>query len=147
MSGITKYKLVGLDTNIFIYHFEDNPEFVRYTQLIFGGLSKNKFQAVTSIISVIEVLSYPAPVQVLTSIEEGFKTTPNLTIYDVNHDIAIEAARIRRIYRLRLPDAVQLATALKVKAQAFVSNDERLKKFKELPIILLGKDIRRGKNL
>ena len=142
MSGIAKHKLVGLDTNIFIYHFEDNPGFAAFTQIIFVNLSQGKFQAVTSVISIIEALSYPSPPQVLENIEEGFITMPNLTMYDVTHDIAIEAARIRRIYKFRLPDSVQLATTLKSKAQAFISNDDRLKSFKELPIILLGEDIR-----
>lgn len=139
MSGIAKYKLVGLDTNVFIYHFEDNPQFARYTQLIFDELAKNKFRAVTSIVSLIEALSYPSPSHVIKNIEEGFKTTPNLTVYDVDHYIAIEAARIRRKYRFRLPDSVQLATALHSKAQAFVTNDDNLEKFKELSVILLTK--------
>lgn len=142
MSGILKHRLIGLDTNVFIYHFEDNPKFVSYTQLIFDELSKNKLQAVTSIVSVIEALSYPSPQKVLTSIEDGFKTTPNLTIYDLNHDLALEAAKIRRKYGFRLPDSVQLATAVKSKAQAFVSNDDRLKRFRELPIVLLSKDVK-----
>lgn len=142
MNGIAEHKLIGLDTNIFIYHFEDNPQFVSYTQLIFDELSKNRLQAVTSIVSVIEALSYPSPPEVLVNIEDGFRTMPNLTIYDLNHDLALESAKIRRKYGFRLPDSVQLATALKAKAKAFISNDGRLKKFKELTIILLGKDIR-----
>lgn len=139
MSGIAKHKLVGLDTNIFIYHFEDNPQFATYAQLIFEELAKGKLRAVTSVISMIEALSYPSPSQVIKNIEEGFKTIPNLTIIDIDHNLAIEAARIRRSYGLRLPDSVQLATALKAKAQAFISNDDRLKAFKELPVILLSK--------
>jgi len=137
MNGIGKYKLVGLDTNIFIYHFEDNPQFSPYTQLIFEELSQGKFQAVTSIISVIEALSYPSSSQILKNIEEGFKTIPNLTILDIDHNLAVEAARLRRKYRIRLPDSVQLATALSSKAQAFITNDEKLKKLKELSVILL----------
>lgn len=141
MSGIARNKLIGLDTNIFIYHFEDNSQFANYTQLIFEGLSKNKFKAVTSVISLTEVLSYPSSPKILAGIEESFRTTPNLTIWDVDQDLAVEAARIRRKYEFRLPDAVQLATALRSKAQAFVSNDKKITKFKELSIILLS-DIR-----
>ena len=137
MSGIAKYKLVGLDTNIFIYHFEDNLQFTPYTQLIFEGLSQGKFKAVTSIVSLIEALSYPSPPQVLKNIEESFKTIPDLTIRDIDHDLALEAARIRRKYKMRLPDSIQLAAALDSKAQAFITNDERIKGFRELPIVLL----------
>lgn len=136
MSGIASIKFVGLDSNIFIYQFEANPEFHHITNTIFDRLSKNKLKAVTSIISLIESLSYPSPEIVLAQIKEGF-TIPNLAVLEVNMKIGLEAAKIRREYGLRLGDAVQLATALYAKAHAFITNDERLKKFKELKVILL----------
>src|SRR3989344_659327 len=138
MSGIGKYRLVALDSNIFIYHFEDNQEFKLPVDLIFQGLIKDTTRAITSVVSVIEALSYPMPDVVVEEIEEAFKNTPNLQILDVNHEIAHEAANIRRKYRaLRLPDAVQLASASFSRAQIFITNDKRIKNFKELPIKLL----------
>ena len=136
MSGIANIKFTGLDSNIFIYQFEANPEFNSITNTIFDRLSKNKLKAVTSIISLIESLSFPSPDIVLTKIKEGF-TVPNLTVLEVNREIGLEAARIRREYSLRLGDAVQLATATYSKAKAFITNDTRLKKFTELEVILL----------
>ncbi|OGE64802.1 hypothetical protein A3I48_01575 [Candidatus Daviesbacteria bacterium RIFCSPLOWO2_02_FULL_36_7] len=60
-----------------------------------------------------------------------------MEIYQVDEKIAVESARIRRKYSFRLLDSIQLATALYAKAQAFITNDDRLKKFKELKVILL----------
>ena len=138
MSGIDKYRLVGLDSNVFIYHFEDNPKFTPHINVVFENLAKKHISGVTSIISVAETLSYPMPQRIVQEIEEGFRSIPNLTIFDLNYKIAYEAARIRRLYRfLKLPDAVQLATALSAKAKIFITNDKRLKTFKELPITLL----------
>ena len=138
MSGIGKYRLVALDSNIFIYHFEDNQEFKLPVDLIYQGLIKTTIRAVTSVVSVIEALSYPMPDVVVKEIEEAFKNTPNLQILDVNYEIAREAAKIRRKYRtLRLPDAVQVASARFARAQIFITNDKRIKIFKELPIKLL----------
>ena len=138
MSGIGKYRLVALDSNIFIYHFEDNQEFKPPVDLIFKGLAEATTRAVTSVISVIEALSYPMPDVVVEEIEEAFKNIPNLQILDVDHEIAREAAKIRRKYgALRLPDAVQLASASFARAQVFITNDRRLKKFKKLSAILL----------
>ena len=138
MSGIGKYRLVALDSNIFIYHFEDNQEFKLPVDLIYQGLIKTTIRAVTSVVSVIEALSYPMPDVVVKEIEEAFKNTPNLQILDVNYEIAREAAKIRRKYRtLRLPDAVQLASASFAHAQVFITNDKRLKLFKRLPVTLL----------
>lgn len=137
MSGIGRFKRIALDSNIFIYYFENNPQFINKTSGIFEKLSKNRLQAVTSVISIIESLSYPLTVPVIDGIKQGFATAPNLTVFEVSQEIAIEAARIRREYGLRLPDSVQLATALAGKAQAFITNDDHLKSFKEVKIIPL----------
>lgn len=137
MNGIKKFKLVSLDSNIFIYLFEENPRFIKNCWLIFNSLDQGRLKAVTSVISIIEALSYPATPPVLKGIQEGFKNMSNLTILDVGLNIGLEAARIRREHGFRLPDAVQLATAKLSKAKAFITNDNRLKTYQGLKIILL----------
>lgn len=136
MNGTANTKLVGLDSNVFIYQFEDNPLFCQYTSKIFEKLASNKLQAVTSIISLIESLSFPSPAEVRTKIEEGF-TMPNLTVLELNHGIGLTTARLRRDYGLHLGDAIQLASALSAKAKVFITNDAKLKRFKELKVMLL----------
>src|SRR3990167_3179886 len=98
MNGIARLKLVGLDSNLFIYHFENNPDFVPFTIKVFDRLSKGTLRAVTSTVSVMETLAYPAPSAVIKNIQEAFETIPNLNIIDVDHKIALEAARIKREY-------------------------------------------------
>ena len=137
MNGIKNLKRVALDSNLFIYNLEQNPRYTQFTDLIFGRLISNQLKAVTSIITLTEILSYPKTEKVVRLITEDFLNTPNLQVIEVNQGIAVEAARIRREYAFRLPDAIQLATALTGKAQAFVTNDERLKKFQQLPVIIL----------
>ena len=136
MNGM-KSKLLALDSNIFIYHFEENPLFTPQTSAIFTLFIKGFSRGITSIISVIEVLSYPAPKNLLKGREEDFKTLPHFTIYDINHEIGLKAARLRREYRIRLPDAIQLATAIYGKADIFITNDSKLKNFKDIKVILL----------
>lgn len=137
MNGITNFKKVALDSNLFIYHFEDNPKFVSFTDKIFTNLFEGILRATTSVISIIETLSYPAPRKVIKEIEDAFLRIPNLEIVGVDQQIGIEAAKVRRKYGFRLPDSIQLATFLQSKSQAFITNDRRLKQFKELKIILL----------
>lgn len=133
-----KLKIVGIDTNVFVYYFSEHPRFGKASKKIFDRLSDSSWRSVTSIISISEALSP----KILTGeaakeVESKFLDVPNLALFEVNHAIAVEAARIRREYGFRLPDAIQLATALHAKAQAFITNDRRLKGFKELPIVLL----------
>jgi len=50
----------------------------------------------------------------------GWQVAP----FDV--ETAVEAARIRSVYRLRLPDAIQVATAIRVGAAAMITHDKAL---------------------
>lgn len=137
MNGIAENKQIALDSNIFIYNLEGNPQFSSGSNLIFEKLVANKLKAVTSIISLTEILSYPKTSEVAEQITDDFLSTPNLTIFEVNKEIAVKAADLRRKYTIRLPDAIQIATVIYAKAQAFITNDKRLKKCKELDILLL----------
>src|SRR5947208_2456355 len=126
MNGIVnleQYRLIGIDTNIFIYHFQQNLEFTSKTDQIFKALGQNKLKAITSIVALLELLSFKESKEILLELENLFNTTPNLSIYTVEYDIAIKAAEIRRTHGFRMPDSIQLATAVLKKADAFITND------------------------
>jgi len=135
--NLKKFKLIGLDTNIFSYHFHNHPQFVRFTNTIFNCFNKDQLKGITSVITLTELFSVNVSPSKIKILQQAFQTTPNLTVLEVNQEIAIEAAKIRRKYGFRTPDAIQLATAKLNRAKAFVTNDQRLKSFKGLKIILL----------
>ncbi len=133
-----KFRLASLDTNIFVYHFEGNTEFGQKAKQIFIDLLNNKIRAVTSIITLSELLSSPKLDKI--AVKETRKLlleVPNLEIYQVDEVIALKSAEIRRKYGFQLFDSIQLATALKAKAQVFITNDDKLKTFKEIKILTL----------
>lgn len=134
---LKNYKRVAIDTNIFVYHLTRESLFHLKAVKLFEILVENNINLITSNITIIEVLSYDAPKNQIKLLEKEFFQIPNINITEVSNDIAIESANIRRDYGFKLPDAIQLATALSSKAQVFITNDERLKKFKELKVILL----------
>lgn len=135
--SLNHLKTVALDSNIFSYQFHQDPTFGPLAKQVFEAASQDKLQVVTSVITLIEVLSVKAPLSKLAQLKELLLRTPNLIIVDVNQDLAIEAARIRRKYGFRTPDAIQLATAKLTRVKAFLTNDQKLKSFKALKIILL----------
>lgn len=137
MLKVSKYKSIGLDTNIFIYYFQKNPQFGPIVKNLFQYFSKSKTEVITSSISLTELLSVKASLILIDTLQQEFLSILFLKIIPVSNDIAIEAARIRRGYNFSLPDTIQLTTALNSKAKAFITNDARLKKFKELKVILL----------
>lgn len=92
---------------------------------------------VTSILTLTELLSFKAPERMIKILEDEFSSIPNLSLREVNQEVAQEAARIRRKYGLKIVDSIQVATALIGRAQAFITNDDHLKSFKELKILSL----------
>lgn len=129
--------VIGFDTNIFIYHFEKHPEFHKSADKALENLAKPKHLGITSVLTLIELLAFPQESSNIKNLQEALLTNPNLKIIDLNQEISLEAAKIRRTYGFRTSDAIQLATALLSKANKFVTNDRRLKQFKELKIQLL----------
>ena len=135
---LSKFRPITLDTNIFVYYLDRNSSFYSQTEKLFEHIAIRNLSIFTSVIALSELLSFKATRPQLYKLEQELLMIPNLTIIDVNREIAKEAANIRREYKFRLPDSIQLATGLIGRAQAFVTNDRRLAKFQRLPIVLLG---------
>lgn len=64
--------------------------------------------------------------------------SPQLSVIDLDRNIAKTAAEIRAKLRLRLADAAIVATALHTGCDAIVGNDERCaQRVREVPYVLL----------
>lgn len=64
-------------------------------------------------------------------------TFPNLTIKDVDKDIAIISAKLRAKYKIKTPDAIFIATGIAENADIFITNDTKLKNIEEIKVTLL----------
>ena len=137
---VNSLKSVGIDAMCFIYLFEANPVFGPLSFFLFNLLEEKRLLGFTSVISLAEILSLPKLQQNRLAWEEEkqkFLQTPNLTIENVDGRICEAAALLRGKYGLHIPDAIQIVTAIFNRADGFVTNDERLKKVKELPILFM----------
>jgi predicted nucleic acid-binding protein len=65
--------------------------------------------------------------------------TENLETLPVSPEIADQAARIRALYGVKIPDSIQLAAALAANATAFLTNDSAIKSIHGLEILVLDK--------
>jgi predicted nucleic acid-binding protein len=61
----------------------------------------------------------------------------NFETFPVTASIAERAAELRAQFRLRTPDALQLATVIEAGGQAFLTNDSGLRRVTVLPVIVL----------
>lgn len=133
-------KTVGLDAMVFIYHFDQRKPYYPLCFQIFKLLEQGKAQAVTSTISLAESLSHPPlgdqPVK-LQDMRSFFLKEPNLRVVEADFGVCDTAAFLRRKYQIRLPDALEIATALQSDAALFLTNDRSLPKIGEIPVLLL----------
>ena len=66
-----------------------------------------------------------------------FRNFPHLSVLPVTDEIAERAAFLRAHYRLKTPDAFQLATALISASHAFLTNDERTPEIEGFQVLIL----------
>ena len=135
-----KGKVVGLDTMVFIYHFEESQIYSPLTFSIFENLEKGNFKGITSILTLLEILAKPKKENNSLLTERYkllFETFPNLQVKTINENIADIASTLRASYNINTPDAIQIATSLEVKADIFITNDATLKKISEIKVLLL----------
>ncbi len=133
---------IGLDSMCFLYQFIDHPQYEPLTNIIFELLEENKIQAVTSTISLVEVFVRAEKLNdrlLITEYEKFFYGLPNLDIVDIDWSMARLTAKLRAIYNgIKTPDALQLAAALMKNCSIFLTNDKKLKKVKEIKVMVLG---------
>jgi predicted nucleic acid-binding protein len=117
---------------------EPNPKYLVYTDIIFSWLERSESKAITSTITMTELLVLPyreGDEQRADDFYGLLSTYPNLDWIAPNLEIAELAARIRALHRLRTPDALQAATAVQAQATGLITNDpffERAEGFETL---------------
>lgn len=139
-------KIIGIDTMVFIYHIEEHPIYCQITESIFDAIEKGRRTAVTSVITLLEILVKPKienNAEAVKDYKDILLTFPNLKIFDVDIKVSDMASDLRAKYNIRTPDAIQIATAILAGAGTFLTNDESLKRVKEINISLLEDMIRR----
>jgi predicted nucleic acid-binding protein len=135
---LQRHSLVALDTSIFIYQLEANPRYLPLSDYVFTWLEKPHAQAVTSTITMAELLVQPYRTGNEELADEFYSllsTYTNLTWMPPTLEIADLAARFRALHRLRIPDALLAATAAHAGATGLITNDlvfERVQEFETL---------------
>ncbi len=130
------HRRIALDTSIFIYQLEANARYLALSDTVFSWVERSGHEAVTPTITMTELLVRSYRDKNEQRVDEFYgllSTYPNLRWVAPDLETADLAARLRADYRLRTPDALQAATALRAHATGFVTNVEvfaRIKEFK-----------------
>ena len=138
---IRSFSVIGLDTAIFIYHFEENPTYLPLTRELLSSIEMGERKGVTSAITLMEIIVKPlalGQIDVARKYEAMLVNFPNLDIVDLDRDVIRQAARLRAEYRIRPPDALQVSASLLYGADVFITNDGLLKRLQDkLEVIIL----------
>ena len=137
---LQRRKAYGIDTMVFIYHFEENPTYTPFTKPLFEFIEAGEARGVTSTLSLMEILVKPMQVGDLAAVEDykyALTNFPNLKLRSLDLEVAEKAAELRAKHHIRPPDAIQIGTSLIEEAEAFITNDSKLKGISEIEIIIM----------
>lgn len=137
---LTGHHTVGLDTPIFIYHVERHPDYLPYTQQILSLVAEGQLAAVTSVVTLMEMVVHPLRMRrpdIADEYEILLLNFPNLTTQGITPAVARRAAALRARYNIRPADALQAAACGEAGATLFITNDRRLHMGPALPVLCL----------
>jgi predicted nucleic acid-binding protein len=124
-----KGQTIYLDSNIVIYAVEKNHSWMRATQTLLEQIDSGHFDAMTSELVLAEVLAAPMAVKnhrLVQAYGELFAADSGLRLLPVNRFVLKLAADIRGQLKLKLADAIHVATARLARCDYFLTQDERL---------------------
>lgn len=117
---------VTVDSAPIIYFLEGNQHFAPRYERLFGQAEAGSYELVISTVTLAEVLTGPLRTgneALAERYRRALTARPAWCLTDLTASIAHRAARLRGSFKLRLPDAVQVATALETASIALVTHD------------------------
>ena len=137
MIGITR---LGIDTAPVIYFVEENARYDALVVEVFERIRQGSLLGITSVITLGEVLVRPISIGD-TRLQEEYRDlllrSAHFQTLSISPAIAERAAALRSQFRLRMPDALQIAAATDSGCQAFLTNDAGLRRVADIQVLLL----------
>lgn len=123
-----------------IYYVEEHPVYLQRMERIIAFVEDTPIEAVSSVISLTEVLSQPIQkgrVDLQQAYRDILTSGERFRLLPVSQIIAESAARLRAFHNLRTPDALHMATALDAACDAILTNDNGLKRITTITVLAL----------
>ncbi len=122
------------------YLWERHPRYFAPSETPFHHLRSPQVQGVTSVITLIEACVHPqrqGRLDLVQAYERSLIHSQQVRMLPVDVVLARCAVTLRAQYDIRVPDALQIATAPEASATLFVTNDQQLRKIQEIGMLLL----------
>jgi len=137
---VERARRISLDTSPFIYFIEAHPDFGSLVRPMIQSISMGEKEGVSSVVTLAELLVKPLQpnrLDLAQQYRDALVGQTHFRLVAVEEDVAEAAARIKARYGFGLPDAIQLATATLERAEVFVTNDQELRRFPEVRVVVL----------
>jgi predicted nucleic acid-binding protein len=120
---------IALDTQIFIYFIEEDGRYLPLIKPLFEAIDRSDLVAVTSGLSLMEVLVVPyrsGNFTLADRYEPLLTHSRGLRFIEVDRQLLKAAAQLRATLKLKPPEAIQVAAAMIAGCAAFLTNDRRI---------------------
>lgn len=127
---LEEHSSLYLDAMIFVYLFEDYPQFGEEVSSIFESIEENENQGFTSKLTLSEILVQPYRLKAKPTVNRYLNflyNFPHLELISINDSILLKTASLRAKSNLRTPDAIHVTSALEKGASGFITADQQIK--------------------
>ncbi|MGH8126655.1 MAG: type II toxin-antitoxin system VapC family toxin [Rhodanobacteraceae bacterium] len=128
--------LVLVDSAPIIYVLEGHSRLAARFAPLFERHARGGIALAVTTVTLAEVMTGPLAAGEEALARRYRATLETWRMVDFDSDIAEHAARLRATYRLKLPDAIQLASALSINADALVTHDRDFEQVRGLRILM-----------
>jgi len=128
--------LILIDSAPIIYVLEGHSTHAGRFLRLFERHAAGEIQFAVSTVTILEVMTGPLG-HGNGALAERYKSVLSTwRVVELTLDIAAMAARLRASLKLKLPDAVQAASALAINADALVTHDRDFSRLTALPVLV-----------
>jgi predicted nucleic acid-binding protein len=127
--------LLLMDSAPIVYFLEAHPKLAKLFKPLFERHAKGELHFAVTTISIAEVLTGPLQSGNEALAERFRAILESWQVIDLTSDIAESAARLRASLRLKLPDAVQVASAIAINADALITYDRDFSRVTSLRVL------------
>ena len=127
--------LVMVDSAPIIYVLEGHPKLAPRFQLLFDRHAKGEIAFAVTTITIAEVLTGPLSAGNEALVKRYRAVLESWQVIEITADIAESAARLRASLKIKLPDAIQAASAIAINADALVTHDRDFSRVTGLRVV------------
>ena len=134
--GLALGSTVLVDSAPWIYVLEGRPRFAPKFTGLFEAADRQELELALSTITLSEILAGPCKNGHTALAKRYEKALTSYRVVDLSTPIALLAAQLRARFTLKLPDAIQVATALDNGADALVTHDRDFSKVRGISVLM-----------